>query len=56
VRRLALSQVTDPTAGPHPKRMGRREEYAALEQAIAENDYLSAEVNRLDGALRFPPK
>jgi NAD(P)-dependent dehydrogenase (short-subunit alcohol dehydrogenase family) len=41
---------------PHPKRMGRPAEYAALVQSIAENDYLNGEVIRLDGALRFPPK
>lgn len=41
---------------PHPKRMGRSPEYAALVQHIAENDYLNGEVIRLDGALRFPPK
>jgi NAD(P)-dependent dehydrogenase (short-subunit alcohol dehydrogenase family) len=41
---------------PFPKRMGRPAEYAALVQAIAENDYLNGEVIRLDGALRFPPK
>jgi len=41
---------------PHPRRMGRPEEYAKLAVAIAENDYLNGEVIRLDGALRFPPK
>ena len=41
---------------PHPKRMGRAPEYAALVQHICENDYLNGEVIRLDGALRFPPK
>jgi NAD(P)-dependent dehydrogenase (short-subunit alcohol dehydrogenase family) len=41
---------------PHPKRMGRPREYAALVQSICENDYLNGEVIRLDGALRFPPK
>lgn len=41
---------------PHPKRMGRADEYAQLALAIAENDYLNGEVIRLDGALRFPPK
>jgi NAD(P)-dependent dehydrogenase (short-subunit alcohol dehydrogenase family) len=41
---------------PHPKRMGRTGEYAALVQHICENDYLNGEVIRLDGALRFPPK
>jgi len=41
---------------PHPKRMGRSPEYAALVQHICENDYLNGEVIRLDGGLRFPPK
>jgi len=41
---------------PHPKRMGRSSEYAALVQHICENGYLNGEVIRLDGALRFPPK
>jgi NAD(P)-dependent dehydrogenase (short-subunit alcohol dehydrogenase family) len=41
---------------PHPKRMGRSPEYAALVQSICENDYLNGEVIRLDGALRFPPR
>jgi NAD(P)-dependent dehydrogenase (short-subunit alcohol dehydrogenase family) len=41
---------------PHPKRMGRSPEYAALVEHICENDYLNGEVVRLDGALRFPPK
>ena len=41
---------------PHPKRMGRSPEYAALVEHICENDYLNGEVIRLDGALRFPPK
>ncbi len=41
---------------PHPKRMGRSVEYAALVASIIENDYLNGEVIRLDGALRFPPK
>ena len=41
---------------PHPKRMGRPAEYAALVQHICENEYLNGEVIRLDGALRFPPK
>ncbi|MFI1213534.1 SDR family oxidoreductase [Streptomyces sp. NPDC020802] len=41
---------------PHPRRMGRPEEYAALVQHLCENGYLNGEVIRLDGALRFPPK
>jgi hypothetical protein len=39
---------------PHPKRMGRPGESAALVQAIAENDYLNGEVIRLDDASAFP--
>jgi NAD(P)-dependent dehydrogenase (short-subunit alcohol dehydrogenase family) len=41
---------------PHPRRMGKADEYAQLALAIAENDYLNGEVIRLDGGLRFPPK
>ena len=41
---------------PHPRRMGRSAEYAALACHIVENTYLNGEVIRLDGALRFPPK
>lgn len=41
---------------PHPRRMGRPEEYAALVQHLCENDYLNGVAVRLDGALRFPPK
>ncbi|MGW3285904.1 SDR family NAD(P)-dependent oxidoreductase [Streptomyces sp. NPDC001002] len=41
---------------PHPRRMGRSPEFAALVQHVCENDYLNGEVIRLDGALRFPPK
>jgi NAD(P)-dependent dehydrogenase (short-subunit alcohol dehydrogenase family) len=38
---------------PYPKRLGRPEEYAALVRHIVENDYLNAEVIRLDGGLRM---
>jgi NAD(P)-dependent dehydrogenase (short-subunit alcohol dehydrogenase family) len=41
---------------PHPRRMGRPAEYAALVQHVCENPYLNGEVIRLDGALRFPPR
>jgi NAD(P)-dependent dehydrogenase (short-subunit alcohol dehydrogenase family) len=41
---------------PHPKRMGKPDEYARLAVSIAENDYLNGEVIRLDGAFRFPPR
>lgn len=41
---------------PHPKRLGRPEEFAALARHIVENPSLNGEVIRLDGALRMPPK
>ena len=41
---------------PNPARLGRPEEFAALVQAMVENDYLNGEVVRLDGALRMQPK
>jgi NAD(P)-dependent dehydrogenase (short-subunit alcohol dehydrogenase family) len=41
---------------PHPARLGRPAEYAALVVHIAENQLLNGEVIRLDGALRMAPK
>ncbi|MGH3441285.1 MAG: 3-hydroxyacyl-CoA dehydrogenase [Nitriliruptorales bacterium] len=41
---------------PHPRRLGRPEEYALLVRQIVENPYVNGEVIRLDGALRMPPK
>ena len=41
---------------PFPRRLGDPAEYAALAQHIVENAYLNAEVIRLDGALRMPPR
>jgi NAD(P)-dependent dehydrogenase (short-subunit alcohol dehydrogenase family) len=41
---------------PHPSRLGEPAEFAALVQHICENAYINAEVIRLDGALRMPPK
>jgi NAD(P)-dependent dehydrogenase (short-subunit alcohol dehydrogenase family) len=41
---------------PHPPRLGRADEYAALACHIAENPMLNGETIRLDGALRMPPK
>lgn len=41
---------------PHPRRLGRPEEYAALVLAIAGNPMLNGEVIRLDGALRMAPR
>lgn len=41
---------------PHPARLGRPEEYAALVKHIVENPVLNGEVIRLDGAIRMQPK
>ncbi|MGH2688927.1 MAG: SDR family NAD(P)-dependent oxidoreductase [Actinomycetota bacterium] len=50
-RREALAAML-----PHPRRLGRPEEFAALVTAIVENPMLNGEVIRLDGALRMPPR
>jgi len=41
---------------PHPARLGRPAEYAALVQSIVTNEYLNGETIRLDGALRMAPR
>lgn len=41
---------------PHPSRLGRPEEYAALVAHIVANPLLNGETIRLDGALRMPPR
>jgi NAD(P)-dependent dehydrogenase (short-subunit alcohol dehydrogenase family) len=41
---------------PHPSRLGRPAEYAALVRAIVENPMLNGETIRLDGAIRMAPK
>lgn len=41
---------------PHPSRLGKPSEFAALVQHIVENPTLNGETIRLDGALRMPPK
>ncbi len=41
---------------PHPHRLGKPIEYAALVKAIVENPMINGETIRLDGALRLPPK
>ncbi len=41
---------------PHPSRLGRPDEYAALVQHIVENPMLNGETIRLDGALRMGPR
>ncbi|WP_285113963.1 3-hydroxyacyl-CoA dehydrogenase [Leifsonia sp. fls2-241-R2A-40a] len=41
---------------PHPSRLGRPTEYAALVRAIVENPMLNGETIRLDGAIRMQPR
>jgi NAD(P)-dependent dehydrogenase (short-subunit alcohol dehydrogenase family) len=41
---------------PHPHRLGRPDEYAALVKHIIENPMLNGEAIRLDGALRMAPR
>jgi NAD(P)-dependent dehydrogenase (short-subunit alcohol dehydrogenase family) len=41
---------------PHPKRLGRPQEYAELVMHVIRNPMLNGEVIRLDGALRMPPR
>jgi len=41
---------------PHPSRLGRPAEYAALVQSIVENPMLNGETIRLDGAIRMAPR
>ncbi|MEJ1922174.1 SDR family NAD(P)-dependent oxidoreductase [Microbacterium sp. KHB019] len=41
---------------PHPSRLGKPEEYAALVQHIVENPMLNGETIRLDGAVRMAAK
>jgi NAD(P)-dependent dehydrogenase (short-subunit alcohol dehydrogenase family) len=39
-----------------PRRMGTAAEFASLVRSLIENDYMNAEVIRLDGGIRFQPK
>ena len=41
---------------PHPARLGKPEEYAALVLHIAQNPMLNGETIRLDGAIRMAPR
>ncbi|MDP9406161.1 MAG: SDR family NAD(P)-dependent oxidoreductase [Actinomycetota bacterium] len=41
---------------PHPSRLGRPAEYAALVRHVVDNPMLNGEVIRLDGALRMTPR
>jgi len=55
----ALPEAAQQSLGqqvPYPARLGSPDEYAALVQHIAENDYLNGETIRLDGAIRMAPR
>ena len=55
----AMSEETKLSLGsqvPHPARLGRPTEYAALVKHIVENPYLNGETIRLDGAIRMTPR
>ena len=41
---------------PHPSRLGKPDEYAALVRHIVENPMLNGETIRLDGAIRMAPR
>jgi NAD(P)-dependent dehydrogenase (short-subunit alcohol dehydrogenase family) len=43
-------------AVPHPARLGRPDEFAALAAHIVENAMMNGETIRLDGAIRMPPR
>jgi len=43
-------------AVPHPRRLGRPDEFAMLAEQIIVNPMLNGETIRLDGAIRMPPR
>ncbi len=54
-----LSQAAQDSLGaqvPHPSRLGRPSEYAALVVHIVQNAMLNGETIRLDGAIRMAPR
>ena len=53
---LALSSAVLGASVLFPKRLGDPAQFAALVQHIVENGYLNAEVIRLDGGIRMPPR
>lgn len=52
----AEAQASLGTQVPHPARLGKPEEYAALVSHIVANQMLNGETIRLDGAIRMGPK
>jgi len=56
---MGLPQAAQDSLGtqvPHPSRLGRPDEYAALVETIVTNPMLNGEVIRLDGAIRMAPR
>lgn len=56
---MGLSEQVRESLGrqvPHPRRLGRPEEYAQLVESIIANPMLNGEVIRLDGAIRMAPR
>jgi NAD(P)-dependent dehydrogenase (short-subunit alcohol dehydrogenase family) len=43
-------------AVPFPRRLGKPDEFASMAMEIARNTYVNAQLIRLDGAIRMPPK
>lgn len=41
---------------PHPKRLGRADDYGHLAVALLENQYVNGETIRVDGAIRMAPR
>lgn len=53
---LGLPQDVQDSLGrsvPHPSRLGKPAEYAALVRSIVDNEYLNGEVIRIDGGIRM---
>jgi len=56
---LGLPQGVQDALGrsvPHPARLGRPAEYAALVRSIVDNEYLNGETIRIDGGIRMAAK
>ncbi len=56
---LGLPQEVQDSLGksvPHPSRLGRPAEYAAMVRSMVDNEYLNGEVIRLDGSIRMAAK
>lgn len=55
----SLPQVAQDSLGaqaPHPSRLGKPDEFAALVIHVVENPMLNGEVIRIDGAIRMAPR